>query len=194
MKKFLLVVLIGAFAMPMFQSCKKGPNDPGISLKSRKSRLVGEWTITKGKSTENDAGTITTITITESTYSETSGGVTFTGTITTEISIVKDGTYKWKETLTINGTTRIQDQEGNWWFLGANTSADTKNKQCVAFQCTKFTVTAGTTTTTSTFEAADPVVFYLDELKSKEIIMKRDYTRTGTTSYSLSEEYTLTIK
>ncbi|MEI6766095.1 MAG: hypothetical protein WCM76_10660 [Bacteroidota bacterium] len=194
MKKFLLVVLVGALALPVFQSCKKGPNDPAISFKSRSARLVGEWKIFKGVEVQNNAGTITNINIDNSTYSETSGGTTVTGVITTEISIKKDGTYTWKQTLTIAGTTEIDEQEGTWSFLGANSANTIKNKQCVAFQCNKSTNISGSTTTVSTYTGWWPTVYNIDELKSKEIILIRDYSYTGSSTDTESVTYTLQPK
>lgn len=49
MKKFLSVVLLISVVIGSltFESCKKGPNDPFISLRSRKARMVGEWTVAK---------------------------------------------------------------------------------------------------------------------------------------------------
>lgn len=143
---------------------------------------------------QNNAGTITTINIDNSTYSETSGGTTITGMITTEISIVKDGTYKWKQSLTIAGTTEIDEQEGYWSFLGANSANDVKNKQCVAFQCKKATNISGSTTTVSTYEGWWPIVYNIDELKSKEIILIRDFSYTGTSTDTESIEYTFQPK
>ena len=55
MKKLLL---LGAAAMVLvanLSSCKKGENDPFLSLKSRKARLCGEWTVTKSEGTSSYA-------------------------------------------------------------------------------------------------------------------------------------------
>ena len=49
MKKYLGIVLLISVVLGTLSlsSCKKGPNDPFISLRSRKARMVGEWTIAK---------------------------------------------------------------------------------------------------------------------------------------------------
>jgi len=49
MKKYLSIVLLISVVLGTFtlSSCKKGPNDPFISLRSRKARMVGDWTIAK---------------------------------------------------------------------------------------------------------------------------------------------------
>ena len=43
MKKLMYLGL--GLAMLNLTSCKKGDNDPGMSLKGRKGRLAGEWTL-----------------------------------------------------------------------------------------------------------------------------------------------------
>lgn len=53
-RKILVGALILALAAPMFQSCKKGDEDPGLSLKSRKGRLAGEWTVNTFEETTTD--------------------------------------------------------------------------------------------------------------------------------------------
>ncbi|MEI6766094.1 MAG: hypothetical protein WCM76_10655 [Bacteroidota bacterium] len=192
--KFVLVLLIAACAMPAFQSCKKGDNDPGISFKSRKSRLVGEWNVTKGKLTQTSGGSVATMTYDGSSYSVTSGGTTTTGTYTFEYSILKDGKYTSKETRTVAGATTSYSYEGFWYFLDANKNLQAKNKERVAFQCTKYTYTSGTTTTIQTYTGDNPDEYYLDELKGKEMIWKRSLSATGGSTTTIDYEYTLTLK
>lgn len=48
LNKVLLVAATLAIVFPLFESCKKGPNDPGISLKSRDSRISAVWTLSGG--------------------------------------------------------------------------------------------------------------------------------------------------
>lgn len=48
MKKLTNVLAVLSFAVlitPALESCKKGEEDPGLSLRSRKARLVGEWKV-----------------------------------------------------------------------------------------------------------------------------------------------------
>lgn len=45
MKNLLSAVLIAAFVMPVMQGCKRGEEDPGISLRSRNGRVTGTWTL-----------------------------------------------------------------------------------------------------------------------------------------------------
>jgi isocitrate dehydrogenase len=80
---------------------KKGPNDPGISLKSRTARLVGTWELTSAESSSTNTDissgstqistTITSYNGTLWTYTNSSGTTTSIGT--QEMTINKDGTY-----------------------------------------------------------------------------------------------------
>jgi hypothetical protein len=45
----LLLLISILFGIISLSGCKKGPNDPFISLKSRKARVVGDWIIAKYK-------------------------------------------------------------------------------------------------------------------------------------------------
>ncbi len=44
-KTTLIIVLIAAMLLPALNSCKKGEDDPFLSLRSRKARISGEWKI-----------------------------------------------------------------------------------------------------------------------------------------------------
>jgi hypothetical protein len=44
MKRISLIILLAV----LINACKKGPNDPKVSLLSRKSRMTGNWTMQKG--------------------------------------------------------------------------------------------------------------------------------------------------
>jgi hypothetical protein len=62
MKKVLVFAIMAVVASSVFVSCKKGENDP-MSLKSRKSRIAGEWKLTAGTETyTSSSGTTTTTT------------------------------------------------------------------------------------------------------------------------------------
>jgi len=44
-KQFILISLLSVF---VFSECKKGEEDPLISLRTRKARVVGKWKIKSG--------------------------------------------------------------------------------------------------------------------------------------------------
>lgn len=127
MKKLTRAVLALAVVATSITACKKGDDDPGMSLKSRKGRLSQEWNVSDYTSentsvSTNNGGstTTTTTTVTKETYTGASatrnqtqtyagGGTTstssdvYTGTVTGfDYTIEKDGT--WKSTRTVKWT------------------------------------------------------------------------------------------
>lgn len=46
-KIYLIALIVAAAASVSFTSCKKGSDDPVISLKTRKDRFTNTWTLTK---------------------------------------------------------------------------------------------------------------------------------------------------
>jgi hypothetical protein len=47
----LAVLSIGVLLAPALESCKKGDEDPGLSLRSRKGRVAGEWNVSSYEET-----------------------------------------------------------------------------------------------------------------------------------------------
>ncbi len=222
MKKVLFGALALALVAGSFTSCKKGENDPGLSFKSRKGRMAGEYTISKmsvtststsGGSTTTETTTIdgTTLTITQS-----SGGssTTTTGTVNTaDMTINKDGTYNMVLDFSISQdifgttytTTTNNNDSGNWSFLGKDKDGEWKNKERVVFNVTNSvstdTQTGGGSTTTSTStntygNGENSSVMAIDQLRSKEIVFKADYASSytdGTNSSSSTEMTEITL-
>jgi hypothetical protein len=149
MKKTMLA-LFGAALLVAVPSCKKGANDPALSLKSRKSRLAGEYSVSKLDETTYDTwgsdpsttvytydGGATAISTT------TSGGTKTTETIPIslyEFTFDKDGTweerynYQTTNSYTSGGSDIVQTTDhvtvrtGTWAFIG-KTNGDYKNKE-----------------------------------------------------------------
>jgi hypothetical protein len=193
MKRVLLVLLVAIFAIPTFQSCKKGDNDPSISLRSRKARLVGEWKLSAGSIVVNNASNIYNYTYNGSTVVE-SGTANSSTSHTEAISIKKDGTFT--ATVLDDGDQTVI--VGDWYFLGANKDASIKNKEVVDFVYKTWTSTpAGGTpsvVTLSGFVRDDPnngygFTWQLDELKNKEIVVKYN----SSTTFSSTNTYTGTM-
>lgn len=143
MKKTMLAFLAVGLLVAT-PSCKKGENDPFLSLKSRKARIAGDWLITgydldrTYTQADGDTGTNNaTMSGDVITYTNTftSGGTTTTSTSTTTVneasySFTKDGTFTsvWNTTnvsvstssgfttttTTVNTTTKT----GDWSFIG----------------------------------------------------------------------------
>lgn len=57
-KNYLLATIVAtALLLPALEGCKKGENDPGLSLKSRDARISGVWTLSGGTMTETAVAT-----------------------------------------------------------------------------------------------------------------------------------------
>lgn len=134
MKKLTKAVLAILVVASSITACKKGDDDPGMSLKSRKGRLSQEWTVSEYKSdvtdvtTNNGIITTTTTTNTKDTYSSSSatrtmtqttagGGSTSTSSANYSGSVAafdytfeKDGT--WSSTMTVKWTSVTTTNNG----------------------------------------------------------------------------------
>ncbi|MFN5627729.1 MAG: hypothetical protein ACK48W_00450 [Bacteroidota bacterium] len=126
-KTFIAVAIVSVTV----QSCKKGEDDPGLSLSSRKARFAGEWTIDAwddagtSVNTNNSSSAVTTSTevystkITGNTYTSTSNftstaagstasSTTTNGTVSeATYTIEKDGTWSSVMTIKITSQTNV---------------------------------------------------------------------------------------
>ncbi|MCH2234854.1 MAG: hypothetical protein MK078_11445 [Crocinitomicaceae bacterium] len=172
MKKSILM-LASAGLMIAAPSCKKGENDPGLSLSSRKARISNNWTVSAISSTytETDGdgdswsntrtfdGTTNTLV-----SSNTSGGTTVSNTSTstfTDYSVVinKDGTYTMTQAYTYSDddsfggftTTTAHTvtitSSGSWSFVGKEKDSY-KNKERVILNSLSFSYTDDVVSTT----------------------------------------------
>ncbi len=180
-KNVLLILLAMVFIIPAFQGCKKGENDPFLSLLSRKARLTGTWNLTKADISGVSGGSTWTNIYDGTNWIYTQGSYIDTSQGSVEVTFDKAGTYK-TTTITIHPTyTNTDTEEGNWTFGRRNKESDYKNKECVILETTKTTSTGGGTTT---YEGANcPIqVMVIDELKNKELIVKTDGSLTSTST------------
>lgn len=159
MKKIFLSLMLIAFAMPMFVGCKKGENDPFISLKSRDGRLEEKWKLTKIEGTSVNPYGNTSVTSTY-TYDGTIYGVTYSSggsasaTGTYEMTIDKNGTVAYSESYTPNnGTAQIKTGTGTWYWLNSG-----KNKSSLIIDGADYLFGGG--------------VVSVDRLSSKELVLK----------------------
>jgi hypothetical protein len=221
MKK-LLVLSLGALALVAnLTSCKKGENDPFLSLSSRKARLAGEWTVTKETRSSVDYGTIyvfnpmtfqydpidaktvietlydgTVLTGTQ-TQTSTSGTETdsYTPTTYTETySFEKDGTFTHT---VVNSDASQEIEEGIWMFTGKNKDAELKKKEAISLSTTKNTniSPSGISVVTSS-TGFDGTVIRIDQLKKKEIVFVVEYSDINEKSQESTyiKTTTLTLK
>ena len=179
LKFALLMIVAVVFILP---SCKKGKDDPFLSLHTRKARVTGKWTLSSGTLTQVNSGSTTTLTFNGTTCAETSGSYSTTFSYTQTITIDKKGTY----TISVNDDGNLSTQTGDWYFGRKNKDLDIKNKESIVLVEKSETSTSGGTTTTTTYVGSEcPVsTMVMDELKNKEIIVVYDGTYTGTSTSS----------
>jgi hypothetical protein len=205
MKTFGKIVLAAAVVLPtVFTGCKKGENDPFISLRSRKARMAGEWNVQDGtgKTTTTGSGysqvedwtydgtkESTTTTTTSGSGSTTS---TDTDNYTTEYTFEKDGSFKMVQTDTDSSPSVVTTTTGVWNFTGG--AGDTKEKSQLLIMVNS--ITSGSTTTTYEGSEAPTLVYDIDQLKNKEIILKRNGSAPGVfgTTVVTEESWTLAAK
>ncbi len=178
MKKMKIALLMLLTAVLILPSCKKGENDPFMSLKSRKARLCGEWDLKEGTMTQTSGSTTVTYSFNGSTCTYSMSGTSASFAYTEKVTIDKDGTYK----IETNSDGDLSTEEGAWYFGGKNKELELKDKESVVFIKTKYTSTSGGTTSTTTYSGSDcpSTTMLLDELKGKEMIMILDGSSTYT--------------
>ena len=174
MKKFALILATVSLVGSGMMSCKKGENDPFLSLRSRKGRVAGEWTMANlvntstttsnngdvSKETTTLSGTTLTLLLEETASGSTSSN-TINGTVNTAtINFDKDGTWEQVMDLTTvttsdigGGVTVEQTQNtktvtsGTWNFLSK--VDEYKNKERMILNTLVSVETTNTTTVTT---------------------------------------------
>lgn len=170
------------------ESCKKGEGDPFLSLKSRKARVAGEWTVSSGEGKDVNGSITSTWTYNGTVKTTTVSSVSAEDKYTETYEFEKDGKFTIKHVNNNNSTVITETTTGTWNFTGG--VGDVKNKSQIVLNV--LTYSDGSTTTTYTGSDAPSMVMDIYELKSKEMIFKG----TGTTSQgssSSSSEFSWTL-
>jgi hypothetical protein len=212
MKKFnylVFVILFFALISTIIESCKKGDGDPFLSLRSRKSRLTGDWKVSSLKSTYKYSNkTFETtfdglnkkvvITVKDTIISGSATNFITTQSYYGEIVIDyhKNGSYIYTETFQDVGTGNAitKDYKGDWYFMGGNSQNDYKNKELLAMQVTEFNYNSYIDDDYSTiYQGMNTLdVYEIYQLKNSEIILKVNTTETiDFIKYTTEMEYTL---
>ncbi|MBN2890370.1 MAG: hypothetical protein JXL97_00755 [Bacteroidales bacterium] len=186
--KIISISLIFVFFALIFVGCKKGENDPALSLLSRKARLTGIWNLTDANYTIKNNNNNTTVysydgdsELMTETFTGNNNSGTETYTYSKILTINKDNSYNDLETI-VNGGTSTFETEGFWYFAPSNDELDVKNKERVVFEITKITHTSDNDNnwfdsySGATNSRVD--VFLLDQLSNKQITVLFDYTAT----------------
>ncbi|NOQ70454.1 MAG: hypothetical protein GQ574_00545 [Crocinitomix sp.] len=176
--KRLLLLMTAAFLLTAIPSCKKGENDPFLSLSTRKARLAGEYNIDSWFSTSFAEYTDSfsqelTLDITGSTGTRTIKLTPFGLDEQTTIHSIqvdqasftfkKDGTWSSVFNKTSKWTEEVDDliidsfdhtavetmsESGSWSFLGGQ-SDDYKNKERIVLNSISIETSSQTTTVTN---------------------------------------------
>lgn len=201
--KLSVIILSGIMA---FSSCKKGENDPFLSLKSRDGRLAGDWTVTEmTQTTTNADGTkdIMEISGSKITFTEVDGSESTAneGTGSIVMTFEKDGTFERVMNVTIEGDAYNQSQlttdKGIWFWADGNKELDTKNKEVLIMQTTstknKTVLSYGSIENTyedeKSYSGTECPIEYikLDKLANKEMVIA---TEGQSTEYGEDENTT----
>lgn len=173
-----IVILLGI----SLQSCKKGENDPFLSLKTRDSRITGSWELI---SMERNSQSSETYNGTTTSYSNSAtlkdGVITYiygtdvnTYLYSEKLSILKGGEYTNEVTLTLLDQTEsdTDSESGRWYWM------DNKKKK--------------------TGISIDGSEWVVDRLTDKELVLKNQYENSDSStngySYSSSTSITKTYK
>lgn len=153
----------------IFFSCKKGANDPFISLKSRSSRVIGKWNATSyASSWVSSFGDNENHTMSNGSYTDTNPfGIYNEGNENFSIELKKDGTWF----LTEIHDSDSSSAQGTWYFTGG--VGNYKNKDHIVLLLTK-------NSTTFWFNSAinSDITFSLDELRNNKMVWKYNLTET----------------
>ncbi len=180
MKNTVVLLLSALVIASSFIGCKKGENDPLLSLRSRKSRLEGNWVIVKEEVSETNINGSTTeimqsvydgemkVTTTTTTVGTISTTVIDTVKYTFNFDIKKDGNYKI--TAANENKIDIVTTEGTWLFLGKSKLNDLKNKEAILLTTTKQVVSSNPVANSVNYENLNGLTIVIDALKNKEMM------------------------
>ena len=178
MKKVLLILLVSLLTVTIFQSCKKGENDPTISFRSRDARLIGKWNLVNVLGTwdkvEGGTHTYSTFTYNGMNFLDDINTGNIGGTGTYEMTLEKSGDMSYTETLRIGSQDYVYTGTGYWDWLNTD-----KNK-------TMLSLIGGM----HLFVGGDCIV---DRLAYKELVIKRKYN-TNDNGDTYSSDFTFTFE
>ena len=196
MKKAILM-FAAAGLLVATPSCKKGENDPFLSLSSRKARVAGTWSLASGTVTYTNTYSWGGDNYTDvDTYTYDGANVTYVnaltgpgGTVTSTPNTVthtethtfeKDGSY----TSTVMEDGNTDTGTGYWSFVGKSKAGELKKKEALIITFTQ-TVNSGNTNTYTGKSMSPDNMLLLDRLKGKEMDVKVDWMST----YSSGDTY-----
>jgi hypothetical protein len=179
MKRFFIVFVSIVMLIPLLNSCKKGDEDPLFSIYSRKHRLCHDWKFSYYKKILQHNDSIISYEFDGASMHKIMGNQSYYSAATMQISIDKDGSYIWEETISNDTSVYSYTEEGSWYFTGGGDNSDTQYKELLAMQKTKVTETlhTGGSNTTTNYNGSgnlDAIVFKIIKLASKEVKLESE--------------------
>lgn len=170
------ILSLSTFTMLLlFSECKKGPDDPLISLRTRKARVVGDWKLSSGTDTYEESSSgghegkntttydgSTYTTVSETTYGTNSSQDTETGTFVLKMSFKKDGKFEMEETR--DGIVSIT--KGTWNFTGK--IGKSKNKEQIVLH---YTSSVDPSNSNNSSGNTTDKLFNIKELRNKKMVL-----------------------
>ena len=183
---FLLIIIL---TITSLISCKKGDNDPLLSLLTRTQRLNGNWKVIKEESKIEynitgleDTSIVTNVifdgnmAIATTVYKNTESSLTVIDTsyYNEEIKFEKNGSYS--KSIKNLSTSSLTTVEGNWIFLGKSDGYDLKNKEAILLTSSSQLNSNGISTTIFNYYDLDGETLVIDRLTNKELIITNNKT------------------
>ena len=171
--KFSSFLLI-AFVLVFISGClKKGEDDPLISFRTRKARVVGKWKIKKGKKISASNTTTISTTYSQDKYEQTYSLLSYTPSITSgdikyTIEFKKDGKVAENRILEYSDRFSVK---GTWNFTGR--VGKEKNKEQIVLHDERTSLQSD-------------IVYTIKELRNKKLVLYRSFDYMGN---SFQEEY-----
>jgi hypothetical protein len=207
MKKTTLIFLSAILLTGTFVACKKGDNDPFLSLRSRKDRLSGLWTVKEETVTEviTIPGSTTTNNVVYDGEMAISSSVTVASGVTTttidtskysvSLDIKKTGNYEKK--IVNKNLLDIEVYSGTWMFLGKSKIDKLKKKEAILMTTSKAVISDGAVSNSYVYTDLNGKTIVIDQLKNKEmitIVVEDQANETGLSSSTKTTKTTYTQK
>lgn len=189
-----------------FQNAKKGEEDPLISLRTRKARVVGKWKIKSG--TVKHAGDFYyattgqpikkyTIIYSENSYESMTESPNYfnflTGSLSYEVEFKKDGGYV---ATSVYNNMSTDVSKGTWNFTGK--VGGHKNKEQIlihlTFQSYSYTGPSSANSNSTAFEGnKNDVTYYIKELRNKKMVLDSEDSATDPSGNATTYNSSLTF-
>ena len=185
--KKILIAILSVFVVTGY-SCKKGENDPGFTLKTRKARITAEWKLKEGQIVEE---TIEGKNFSTKVISFDGEKMSYEGKslpYSEILTIERDGTFSktLKSTtdynVSQNESPKIIDittnQTGVWYFIGGSKNQEYEKKERVAFETLSIVTSSSEAAYTPISEkytgTQNAEILVLDRLARTEIVITID--------------------